>query len=104
MESLEALQEQVKALQMENALLSIKKEVPSMLPIFKRVTELCFAQTSRKLTDNENRDMSESLQAYENYADKILYLDNLFTAGYIVGDFAWMHEICARVEEVEQNS
>jgi len=113
MESLEDLQEQIKALQLENANLSLRKEAPSMLPIYMRVTELCFAHTHRKLSIDEKKEMNESLVAYANhlnrtserekYRNDLLDIQTLSIAAHIVGDFGYLHEICAREEELKRN-
>ena len=100
METIADLQEQIKALQKENACLSIRT-TPSMLPIYKRIAQLCFIQSKRPLRNFEQEEMNESLKAYGIFDDKLLDLHSLSIVAYDAGDTEWQHEICRQIEKLE---
>ncbi|MCZ8521207.1 MULTISPECIES: DUF7667 family protein [Paenibacillus] len=72
-----------------------------MLPVHWRLAELWTLQQSRELTEEEQSEVSACLQYNAIYARKLAGLYNLSLAASMTQDTEWQHEICARIEKLE---
>ncbi|MCS7463310.1 hypothetical protein N0M98_24610 [Paenibacillus doosanensis] len=72
-----------------------------MLSVHWRLAELWTLQQKRKLTEDEESEMTACLHYNAIYARKLSGLYNLSLAASMINDAEWQHEICQRIEKLE---
>ena len=71
------------------------------MPFHDRLAELYTIQRNRDLTHAELDEMARCLQANAIWVGKISRLENLSLIASMTDDVEWLHEICARMEELD---
>jgi hypothetical protein len=72
-----------------------------MLPVHQRLAELCTLRKAKKLSPQEEDEMLLCLEANANYVWTRLKLENMSLCASLTHDYAWLHEICERIESLE---
>lgn len=73
-----------------------------MLSVHWRMAELWTLQQSRKLTQEEESELSICLQYNAMFARRLASLHNMSLAASMTHDSEWQHEICAQIENLER--
>ncbi|TMV49706.1 hypothetical protein FE783_12505 [Paenibacillus mesophilus] len=73
-----------------------------MMPYHVRLAELFLLQKQRQLTDAEVLDLTHCMAANAKYCWDLVTLHNFSYAAYAAGDMAWLHEICAQIDALEE--
>lgn len=71
--------------------------------VHQRMAELWTIQKKRTLTDRENTEMCHCLEANMRRAWKLAHLYNLSLIASMTNDTTMQHEICAKIDEIENN-
>lgn len=74
----------------------------SVMPFHVRLAELFMLQRRRHLTDPEVIEMTHCLTANAKYCWDLVALQNLSYAAYAAGDMEWLHEVCVKIDALEE--
>ncbi|QOS99840.1 hypothetical protein JNUCC42_03460 [Brevibacterium sp. JNUCC-42] len=69
--------------------------------VHQRMAELWFTNKTRELTDSEMTEMSQCLSANATRAWEIAKLKNLSLIASMTNDTDGQHELCSRIEKIE---
>jgi hypothetical protein len=72
-----------------------------MLTIHQRMAELWTIRKTRGLTPSEQDELHLCLEANTNFVWKKLQLENLSLLASMTHDHEWLHDLCARMEQME---
>jgi hypothetical protein len=72
-----------------------------MLPVHERMAELWTLRRSRELTTAEQNELFICLEANAIYVWNRLKLENMSLCASLTHDYAWLHQICERMERLE---
>jgi len=70
--------------------------------INKRIAELWFKQRRNQLSPAEQDELVLCLNAHSDYYWRMVKLENLSYIASLTNDTDWLHEICRRIEELQQ--
>ncbi len=72
-----------------------------MQAVYQRMAELWTTRKRRKLTDEEQDELNLCLEANATHIWKKLRIENLSLLASMTGDYDWLHELCAELEQME---
>jgi hypothetical protein len=73
-----------------------------IMPFHERLAELWFIHTQQhKLNRAEQKELEMCLEANLNHVWKRMKLKQLSLVAYEAGDMDWMHEICAKLDQLD---
>lgn len=67
-----------------------------------RIAELWVASKARCLSQTEADEMIVCMNLNATYAYKLAKLKNLSLMASMTNDYAWLHDICAEIEKLEE--
>jgi hypothetical protein len=70
-----------------------------MWPVHQRMAELHILHKKRPLTESEEKELYQCMEANANKAWKLAQLKNLSLLASITNDTQWQHEICAQIDK-----
>ena len=74
-----------------------------ILPVHQRLAELRSIQKKRSLNAEEIKEYEQCLDANVALCWKLARLENCFSVAYETKDTDWMHECCAKIEEMQKH-